>query len=193
MRLEYIQAMVRFILGIEEYREAFKPKSERDRRLSLRFWVRIATASLAVLFFSTQQLGQNLHLFMIAPEFVAYAVLYIGLLQAAAPLFYLITLRFSFWFFVTEKYKRDLARRKWPEPLKATLVVASEAILIVLSVLGFLAHPWYLMFLVFLWSIPVGFFYVILPAFVLWGLGNRMFLTLARFDDRLERRQERNP
>ncbi len=181
-----LQDVMHFILGMQEYHEAFRPRSERDRRWPLRFWGRIGIASLAVLFFFSQQLG-----LVIISKFVAYAVLCIGLLQAAAPLLYLIVLRFPFWFFITERYKRDLERGKWPEPWKSAVVITSEAVLIVLAVLGFLSQPWYLTFLVFLWSVPVTFFYLVLPSFVFWGLGHGLFLTLARFDDRLERPQGR--
>jgi hypothetical protein len=140
-------------------------------------------------FFLYQQFGHDVHTALISSDFVAYAVLLIGLLQAAAPLCYL-AVRFFFWFFITESYKGDLERRKWPDPWKSTFVLVSEAVLIVLSVLGFLSHPWYLVLLVFFWSIPVTVFYLVLPSFVLWGLGNRTFLTLAQFDDRLERPEE---
>ena len=184
--IDILQDVMYFILGMQEYDDAFRPRSERGRRWPVRFWGRIGIAALAVLFFFSQQLG-----FVMVPKFVAYAVLCIGLLLAAAPLLYLIVLRFPFWFFITERYKRDLEREKWPEPWKSAVVVASEAVLIVLAVLGFLAHPWYLTFLVFLWSVPVAFFYLVLPSFVLWGLGHGLFVTLARFDDRLERPQGR--
>jgi hypothetical protein len=187
---EYMQNVMHFILGIQEYHEAFKPRSERSRNWSWRFWGRIGLAAFAAIIFFSQQVGLDVHLFTLTSEFVAYAVLYIGLLQAAVPLFYLIV-RFFFWFFVTERYKRDIERRKWPEPWKSAVVIASEAVLIVLSALGFLSHPWYLILPVFLWSFPVAFFYLILPAFVLWGLGHRVFLSLARFDDRIEQRQGR--
>jgi hypothetical protein len=140
-------------------------------------------------FFLYQQFGYDVHIFLIPSEFVASAVLLIGLLQAAAPLCYLLV-RFFFWFFITERYKRDLARRKWPEPWKSIVVLVSEAVLIIISVLGFLSHPRYLVLLVFFWSIPVAVFYLALPLFVIWGSGQRTFLTLTQFDDRLERPEQ---
>jgi hypothetical protein len=181
---EYVWDLARFIFGVREYREAFWSKSRRGKTWPRRFWGRIGIAVIAIVFFSSQQFG---HGFL---EFMAYAVLVIGLAQAAAPLFYLV-LRFVFLFFITETYKRDLAREKWPEPWKSMLVLMSEAVLIVLSALGFLPRPWFVL-LVFFWSIPVALFYLILPSFVLWGLGNRMFLTLAQFDDQLERPGEQS-
>lgn len=181
MLQDYIRGLARFILGVQEYREAFQPKSQRSQTWRWRFWGRSGIALIAILFFIAQQLGNDVHI-----AFVAYAVLLIGLLQAAAPLCYWI-LRFFFLFFVTERYKRDLARSKWPNPWKSILMLASAVVLITLAFLGFLSHPWYLALLVFLWSIPVILFYLILPSFVLWGLGHALFLTLAHFDDRLER------
>jgi len=186
MRRNSVWALVRLILGVQEYHEAFRSKSQRSPGWSRRFWGRSGIALIAIVFFLYEQFGNDVHLSFFSSEFVAYAVLLIGLLQAAGPLCYL-GIRFLFWFFVTEKYKRDLAERKWPDPWKATPVLISEAVLIVLSVLGFLAHPWYLVPLVFFWSIPIILFYLVLPPFVLWTLGHRMFLTLAHFDDRLER------
>lgn len=188
MTQEYVLSLARLIFGIQEYREAFQPKSERDPTWFWRFWGRIGIAFIAIVFFVYQQLGYDTH---ISSDFVAYTVLLLGIVQAAAPLFYLVILRFPFWFFVTESYKRDLERRKWPDPWKSILVVTSEAVLIVLSVLGFVSHPPYLVLLVFFWSIPVTLFYIILPLFVLWGSGHTVFLSLARFDDQLERPEGR--
>lgn len=185
---DYVQELLSFILGIREYHEAFRPKSQRSQTWARRFWSRSGIAFATIIFFLYQQVGNDVHISFISSEAVAYTVLLIGLLVAAAPLGYL-AIRFVFWFFITERYKRDLARRKWPEPLKSTLLLIIEAILIVLSALGLLSHPWYLIPLVFFWSIPVIVFYLILPPFVLWGLGHRTFLTLAQFDDRLERRK----
>lgn len=186
MLQDYVQALTRAILGSQEYHEAFRPMSQRSPRWRWRFWGRCGIALIAVVFFLYQQLGSDVHLFFLSSEFVAGAVLVIGLLQAAAPLGYLI-MRFFFLFFVTERYKRDLSSNKWPDLWRSLLVLISEAVLIVLAASGFLPHRWYLVLLVFFWSFPVALFYLILPAFVLWGFGHRMFLTLAHFDDRLER------
>jgi hypothetical protein len=186
---DFVRGLARGILGVQEYQEAFRSKSQRSETWPWRFWGRSGLALAAVVFFVYQQLGYDVHISLISSEVVAYAVLLIGLLLAAGPLCYL-TVRFFFWFFITETYKRDLERRKWPDPWKSIFVLMSEAVLIILSVLGFLSHPWYLVLLVFFWSIPVAVFYLVLPSFVIWGLGHRTFLTLAQFDDRLERPEE---
>jgi hypothetical protein len=186
MLQDYAWGLTRAILGVQEYQEAFWAKSQRSRNWPWRFWGRCGIALIAVVLFLSQQLGSDVHIASLTSEFVAYAVLLIGLLQATAPLSYLV-LRFFFWFFVTERYKRDLARNKWPDPWKSMVVIMSGAVLIILSILGFLSHPWYLVLLVFLWSIPVMVFYLVFPPFVLWGLGHAMFVALAQFDDRLER------
>lgn len=191
MTQDSVWALVRVILGIQEYQEAFWSKSQRSPTWPWRFWGRSGIAFTAVVLFLYQQLGYDVHISFISSEVVAYTVLLIGILQAAGPLCYL-TLRFPFWFFVTERYKRDLTMRKYPDPWKSIPVLISEAVLVVLSVLQFLSHPWYLVPLVFFWSIPVIIFYLVLPPFVLWGLGHRIFLTLAHFDDRLERPGEQS-
>jgi len=189
MMQDSIEALVRLILGIQEYQEAYWLKSQRSPTWRWRFWGRSGIAFAAIVLFLSEQLGSDVHIGLISSDFVADTVLLIGLLQAAGPLCYLVV-RFCFWFFITEGYKRDLARGSWPDPWKSILVLTSEAVLIVLSVLGLLSRPWYLVLLVFFWSVPVIVFYLILPSFVLWGLGHRMFLTLAHFDDRLERPEE---
>jgi len=189
MLQDYVRSLVSLIFGVQEYREAFLLKSQRSQTWPRRFWGRSGIAFISVVFFLYQQLGYDVHIAFLSSEFVAYTVLLIGLLQAAAPLCYL-TIRFFFWFFITERYKRDLERGMWPNPRKSILVLISEAVLIILSALGFLSHPWYLVPLVFFWSIPVILFYLVLPSFVLWGSGHRIFLTLAQFDDQLERPEE---
>ncbi len=186
---DYLWELGRLVFGLQEYHEAFRPQSQRSQTWRWRFWVRCGIAFIAIVFFVYEQFGNDVHIVLLSSDFVAYAVLLIGLLQAAAPLCYLI-IRFFFWFFITERYKSDIARSKWPDPWKAIVVLMSEAVLIVLSVLGFLSHPWYLVLLVFFWSIPVTVFYLLLPLFVLWGSGGRTFLTLAQFDDRLERPEQ---
>src|SRR5256885_519808 len=137
---DYLWGVARLVLGIQEYHEAFRPKSQKSQTWSRRFWGRCGVAFAAIAFFLCQQFGYDVHIFRLSSEFVADVVLLIGLLQAAAPLCYLIV-RLFFWFFVTERYKRDLAREKWPDPWKCILVLMSEAVLIVLSFLGFLSHP----------------------------------------------------
>lgn len=181
----YLQELARSILGIQEYHEAFGLKSQRSPTWPWRFWGRSGIAFIAVVFF----LYQQIHISFISSDFVAYTILLIGLSQATGPLCYL-AVRFLFWFFITERYKSDLARKRWPDPWKSTLVLISEAALIVLSWLHLLSRPSYLVPLVFFWSIPVILFYLVLPPFAIWGLGHRTFLILAQFDDRLERPEQ---
>ena len=140
MRLAFVWEIMRLILGIQEYDEALWSKSQRSKTWPLRFWGRCGIAFAAIVFFLSEQLGADVHLAFLSSDFVAYTVLLIGLLQAAAPLCYL-AIRFFFLFFVTERYKGDLARMAWPDSWKSIPVLASEAILIILSVLGFLSHP----------------------------------------------------
>ena len=118
MLQDYVRALVRAILGVQEYREAFLQKSQRSSTWLWHFWGRSGIAFIAVVFFLYQQFGHDVHIAFLSSDFVAYAVLLIGLLQAAAPLCYL-AVRFFLWFFITETYKRDLARGKWPDLWKS--------------------------------------------------------------------------
>jgi hypothetical protein len=187
--MDFLKELVSLVIGIYDYNDAFLAKQWRGRAWFFRFYGRVFVACCAIVLFVYQQLAGNNAPFS---EVVAYSILIVGLVQAAAPLFYLLVLRFPFWFFVTERYKHDLNNRRWPEPLKSGIVVGIEICLVVLSILGFFER-WYIVFLVFLWSIPVAIFYVLLPLFALVVTRSRIVMHLDRFDDRLERPQQQRP
>jgi len=156
----FITVFVRTWIGSEEYHEAWYKRS-RTWSFPIRFWGRLTIAAAGLCFFLWQQITYAPHGW--GSDTFATLVLAITVSQAAGPCFYLLyqgTTRF----FLTRHYLEALARGRMYFTLKSALCILLTTVLSVLAASGLLGPHWYVKLFVFLLTVPVACFFVLLPA-----------------------------
>ena len=156
----FITAFVRAWIGSEEYHEAWYKRS-RTWSFPIRFWGRLTIAAAGLCFFLWQHITYAPHGW--ESDTFAILVLAITVSQAAGPGFYLLyqgTARF----FLTRHYLEALARGRMYLTLKSALCILLMTVLSVLAASGSLGPHWYVQLFVFLLTVPVACFFVLLPA-----------------------------
>ena len=154
----FITAFVRAWIGSEEYHEAWDKRS-RTWSFPIRFWGRLTFAGAGLCFFLWQQITSSPG----GSDTFAPLVLASTVSQAAGPCFYLLyhgTARF----FLTRHYLEALARGRMYFTLKSALCILLMTVLSVLAASGSLGFHWYVQLFVFLLTVPVACFFVLLPA-----------------------------
>jgi hypothetical protein len=147
-------------IGIGEYQEVTHARPQTST-LTLRFYGRLFIAAAGFCFFLWQQLveppawwGSN-----------TFAIFLLGLTvsQASGPLFYLL-FKCTKKFFLTKHYLETLGKGKFYFTLKSAICIPLMTVLSILAAYGFLGDRWYVKLFVFLLTVPVAWFFVLIPA-----------------------------
>jgi hypothetical protein len=156
----FITAFVRAWIGSEEYHEAWYKRS-RTWSFPIRFWGRLTLAAAGLCFFLWQQITYFPHGW--GSDTFATLVLTITVSQAAGPCFYLLY-QLTVRFLLTRHYLEALGRGRMYFTLKSALCILLMTVLSVLAASGALGTRWYMKLFVFLLTVPVACFFVLLPA-----------------------------
>jgi hypothetical protein len=156
----FITVFVRAWIGSEEYHEAWYKRS-RTWSFPIRFWGRLTLAAAGLCFFLWQQITYSIHGW--GSDTFATLVLAITVSQAAGPGLYLLYQGMAR-FFLTRHYLETLARGRMYFTLKSALCILLMTVLSVLAASGLLGPHWYVQLFVFLLTVPVACFFVLLPA-----------------------------
>jgi len=156
----FISSFVRAWIGSEEYHEAWHKRS-RTWSFPIRFWGRTIIAAAGLCFFLWQQIIHS-SLWWESDTF-ATLVLAVTVSQAAGPCFYLLY-QWTVRFFLTRHYLETLAQGRIYFTLKSVLYILLTTVLSVLAAFGLLGTRWYENLFVFLLTVPVACFFVLLPA-----------------------------
>src|SRR5262249_11483996 len=122
---------------------------------------RLTIAGAGLCFFLWQQITYSPHGW--GEDTFATLVLAITVSQATGPGFYLLY-HWTVRFFLTRHYLEALARGRIYLTLKSVLCILLVTVLSVLAASGLLGHHWYVKLFVFLLTVPVACFFVLLPA-----------------------------
>ncbi len=155
--------------GVREYQEAAHPRLQTSS-FTLRFWGRLLIAAIGVCFFLWQQIVEPPTIW--GSNLFATILLFITVSQAMGPLFCFLFIG-TRKFFLTRHYLRTLARGEFYFTWKSAICIPLMIALSILAALGFLGPFWYVKLGVFLLTVPVLWFYILMP-FLNW-IGVRWF------------------
>jgi uncharacterized membrane protein YkvI len=159
--MNMLASFLRAWIGSQEYYEVWH-KQARTWSFPMRFWGRIVIALTGAGFFAWQQVTQFAQGSGI--ETFTAIVLVLTITQAIGPLSYLL-FKFTKQFFVTEDYLDALSEGRWYFTMKSSLCMLSSASFSIFVVSGSLGAQWYMKPLAFLLTVPIVWFWIIIPAF----------------------------
>ena len=153
-------SFLRAWVGGEEYHDAWHNQS-RTRSFLLKFWGRLIIAAAGLCFFLWQQLVEPSQWW--GSDTSATLLLALTASQAAGPFVYLLS-KGTARLFLTKHYLETLREGRFYVTTKSTVGILLMTTLSVLAVYGSLGTRWYMKPLVFVLSVPVAWFWVLLPA-----------------------------
>jgi len=153
-------SFLRAWFGEEEYQDAWHKRSQTWSFLPS-FWGRLLLASAGLCFFLWQQLIEPSQWWGSDP--FATLVLALTASQATGPLAYLL-FRATKRIFLTEHYLEALSEGTFYVTVTSALCIVLMTILSLFAASGVLGTRWYMKPLAFFLTVPVAWFWVLLPA-----------------------------
>ena len=156
-----LTSLLRAWFGVEEYLEVWH-KQARTWSFAFRFWGRLILSFAGLCFFVWQQIIEPSQGW--GSDAFAALVLALTASQALGPLFYLLW-KVTKREFLTEHYLETLREGKFYLSVKSAFGIVLMTVLSILAASGLLGVRWYIQPLVFFLTVPVAYFWVLLPAF----------------------------
>lgn len=146
--------------GEEEYYAVWH-KQLRTWSFAFRFWGRLTLSFAGLCFFIWQQIVEPSQWW--GSDAFAALVLALTASQAGGPLFYLLW-KVTKRVFLTEPYLEALREGRFTVSMKSAFCIVLMTVLSILAADGVLGIRWYIRPLVFFLTMPVAYFWVLIPA-----------------------------